>query len=71
MTDWTLVPNSSNVAATRYDPDRAELHVRFRDGSMYTYTSVPEGTERQLLESDSPGRFVRNDLALYQYKRMG
>lgn len=71
MTDWTPVPNSSNVAAVRYDPDRAELHVRFKDRSTYTYSSVPEGVERELLESDSPGRFVRNDLALYQYKRSG
>ena len=69
MSDWTPVPNSSNVRAVRYDSDRAELEVRFKDGSVYTYSSVPEGTERQLLESDSPGRFVQNDLAIYQYKR--
>lgn len=71
MSDWTPVPKSSNVAAVRYDPDRSELHVRFKDGSMYTYESVAEGVERQMLESDSPGRFVRNDLAVYQHKRRG
>lgn len=71
MSDWLPVTNSSNVAAVREDPDRAELYVRFKDGSMYTYSSVPEGIAQQLLEAPSPGRFVREDLAIYQYERRG
>ncbi len=70
MSDWLPV-KSSNVAAVRADPDRAELHVRFKDGSMYTYYSVPAGLVDDLLASDSPGRFIRESMNVYQYKRMG
>lgn len=69
MAGWMDVPNSTNVAAVSYDANKAELYVRFKDGSTYTYMSVPDGIDRQLLESDSPGKFVRNDLAVYQYRR--
>lgn len=40
MPDMTYV-DSSNIEQIGYDSDNMELHVIFKDGSLYVYTNVP------------------------------
>jgi predicted DCC family thiol-disulfide oxidoreductase YuxK len=51
---------SSVLEAVGFDPDRSELHVRFRNGGTYVYSDVPERVFRELLEAGSKGGFLAN-----------
>jgi hypothetical protein len=59
----TLTLVSSNVHQIRYErgDERANntwLDVAFKDGSVYRFDDVPFNTVMQMVDSDSPGRFV-------------
>lgn len=68
-TDWTPL-ESSNVAACRYDPEKQQLHVRFRNGATYAYHGAEQTLHDELVASSSPGSFVRGPLASYDYSRI-
>ena len=73
MAQWIETPESSHVAAIRYEPETKDLFVRFSDdGSVYRYMDVPEDEYGRLLESGSKGRFVNMVLRRrYTYERVG
>ncbi len=49
---------SSNVGSVWYNWQAARLFVKFLDGSLYCYESVPLGVAAGMIETDSPGRYV-------------
>lgn len=46
---------SSNVESVGYDPDTQELHVRYKNGSLYKYEGVPPEAHEELMAADSVG----------------
>ncbi len=61
---------SSNVKWVDYIMDLQILVVRFKDSSVYFYFDVPQAVHIQFQKSDSPGRFVNQNLRGYKYDRM-
>ena len=55
---WHII-QSSMVRAVCYDSDARELRVRFANGGIYRYYSVPPEVVEALLEppQGSPGRY--------------
>lgn len=49
---------SSNVKAIRYNKNRYELYVRFKNGSEYKYPGVDKLMARQMFDSSSKGKFI-------------
>ncbi len=63
---------STNVGAIWYAWEPRRLFVRFLDGSVYSYESVPLDVAVGMVETDSPGRYVWNVLRAnnYAYRRL-
>ena len=53
---------SSMICAVGYDTKEKQLKVHFNSGKRYIYEDVPEETYKNLLESESKGRFMRNEI---------
>ena len=49
---------SSNIEAIGYDDKQCDLFVRFHTGATYVYHGVPVDVFRQLMNSDSKGRYL-------------
>ena len=52
-------PQSSNVGSARYNPGDRQLEITFRSGGVYLYENVPREVFVELVNSDSPGKFVK------------
>ncbi len=50
--------DSSNIDQIGYDGDSMELHVVFRNGSLYVYTDVPAEVYDQLQVAPSKGSYL-------------
>lgn len=48
---------STNIAAAGFE--NGVLRVRYKDGAEYEYPNTSEQEHRSLMESDSPGRWMR------------
>lgn len=69
-TEWADL-DSSNVAAMKYDADKGELHVKFKNGGTYVYEGVPPDVAEDMYHSSSAGRFVQENLkGQYQHRRV-
>ena len=69
MVDMTYV-DSSNVEAIGYDPTGQELHVQFRSGGYYVYSSVPPEVYDGLLNSASKGSFLNRQIKnVYPFRK--
>lgn len=55
-------PDSKNVASTAYNPESQVLTVEYRSSRIYRYKKVPLSTWKQLLGTDSIGRFLNTDV---------
>jgi hypothetical protein len=54
---------SSMIEAAAYDSQSKTMYLQFvHTGYVYAYDRVPEATFRELLESGSVGRFVRDEI---------
>ena len=72
MPAWVPTPGSSNVSAVAYDPDAMLLHVRFNSGHQYTYQNVPADVHEGLLNADSVGSYLHENVKnQYDYTRTG
>lgn len=49
---------SSDVAAIRYDAERRELWVEFKDGSIYFYPQVMPSLAMEMYNCSSMGKFI-------------
>lgn len=64
---------SSNVSAYGYDPNTSTLVVRFKGGSVYSYSGVPEVVFRGLHGAESKGAFLARHVtrnAAYAFAKM-
>ena len=53
---------SSNVVSALYDPATSALEVSFNSGAVYRYANVPENLWHSLLNADSKGRFLSQQI---------
>lgn len=56
------VTGSSNIASVGYDADTQTMEVEFLKGQVYQYEDVPEQVYNDMLESSSPGSYLRNNV---------
>ena len=49
---------SSNIESIGYLADAMELHVQFKNGTLYAYLSVPQEIFDELLLASSKGTFL-------------
>jgi hypothetical protein len=61
MAEWTPV-SSSNLHSVRYDPDKAELFVQFKNGKIYRYSGVSAAEHADLMEADSAGSHFASNI---------
>ncbi len=54
--------DSSNVESVGYDRDTQELHVRFKNGSLYKYENVPPDAHEELMAADSVGKHLAENI---------
>ena len=59
--EWVTLP-SSNIASVRYHNDDSQLEVRFRNGGVYRYGSVPLSVFSTFVQSGSPGRYLARSI---------
>lgn len=50
--------DSSNLESVGYESNSKILEVRFKNGSLYRYSEVPEGVYRGLLGAGSVGGYL-------------
>jgi len=53
---------SSNIESIGYDEESKTLIVEFKSGSTYSYIGVPSIVFKKMLESDSKGKFLNNNI---------
>lgn len=58
--------DSSMIQSVAYDTSEQSLYVKFNNGRIYEYFSVPERVYIDLLNAESKGRFFRQEV-LYVY----
>lgn len=69
MPDMTYV-ESSNLEQIGYDSDKSELHVIFKDGSLYVYSDVPVQIYEALLVAPSKGSYLNREVkGVYNYDK--
>lgn len=62
---------SSTVASVGYDPTTMTLEVEFHNGSVYQYFDVPEAEYHGLINAESVGRYLHQNIkGVYRYTRM-
>lgn len=68
-----MIPlRSSLVIEAGYDGDARKLTIRLEDERrrIYMYYLVPESVFRELIESESPGRYFNREIRdVYPYRR--
>lgn len=71
MVDMVFV-QSSNIDAIGYDPDLAELHVRFKQSQdTYVYQNVPPDVHERMMLSTSKGQFLAREVKdVYSFYRL-
>jgi hypothetical protein len=53
---------SSVIRSVGYRPETAELEIEFTSGDLYRYFAVPPSVYRGLLDSESAGRFLQQNI---------
>lgn len=62
--------SSSNVESVGYDDDTQTLEVEFKNGALYQYFDVPENIYCGLLQADSVGGYLAENIkGVYRYSR--
>ena len=59
--NWTPL-SSSWLSAMRYDAETQKLSIRFKDGHVATYTSVPQTIADELEGAPSPGAYFHQNI---------
>ena len=53
---------SSSVAAVGHDPEKNELHVKFLNGDVYSYSGISSEQHHALLAAQSIGSHVHKHI---------
>lgn len=60
---------SSNISKVGYEDDN--LYVQYNSGNLYRYKKVPKNVYKDLLESDSKGRYINSSVkSKYEYEKL-
>ena len=67
-----MIPvSSSNIESIGYDESNEQVYVRFINGSLYVYTSVPIHEFESLLDAPSLGSYLhRSYKNVFPYERV-
>lgn len=57
-----LVSNSKSISAIGYDAESHALTVVYKNGQKYRYADVPTSEYGKLLQADSIGGYVRQNI---------
>lgn len=69
--NWVPIDGSSTIHSTAYSKSENKLYIRYKTGQIYSYDDVPVSVYNEMLQADSIGRFVRDNIAYeYKYKRV-
>lgn len=66
-------PESSNIAAVRYDEDTQRLEVDFKNGgATYEYYKVPKDVAEGFEKAESAGKYFHANIVKggYEYKKL-
>lgn len=72
--DWIEI-DSSNVVRVGVEegdrPGKVELYVEFKGGTQYVYHDVPEDTAQGLLDANSKGKYLNENVkSVYQFNKL-
>ena len=68
--DWQPF-ESKLLAASAYDDRKHILYLRFRSGEVYRYFEFPGQKYRELLDAESRGRYLLNNIRnRFRYERL-
>ncbi len=63
--------NSSNIASVGYDLETQTMEVEFTNGNIYQYFDVPLLIYEELINAESPGKFLNVQVkGIYRYARL-
>ncbi|WP_149088096.1 KTSC domain-containing protein [Pseudomonas prosekii] len=63
--------SSSNVESVGYDEDSETLEVEFKNGTLYQYFDVPQSAFNGLVNADSVGVYLAENIkGVYRYSRV-
>ena len=62
---------SSNIASIGFDEDTNTLEIEFRNGGVYQYFDVPFAVYDGLIEADSKGQYLAQQIkGQYRYVKV-
>ncbi len=65
-----IAVSSSNIASIGYE--NGVLYVSFNNGTLYSYSGVPEVEYRNLMSASSHGKYLAAHIkGVYPYRRIG
>ena len=60
---WTVVDNSSLIAAYKYDSEERTLDVEFKsNGAKYRYFGIPQILGESIKNQEHIGKFIKNKI---------
>lgn len=63
--------SSSNIASIGYDADSQTLEIEFLNGGVYQYFDIPQHMYRGLMQADSHGQFLAQNIkGVYRYSKV-
>ena len=57
-----ITVESTTLATLAYDAPQRQLELEFRNGAVYRYSDVPEGTYQELRLADSKGQYFNRHI---------
>ncbi len=62
---------SSNIASIGYDRENSTLEIEFLNSSVYQYFDLPEHIYQGLMQADSHGGYLAQNIkGVYRYSRV-
>jgi hypothetical protein len=62
---------SSRITNANYDPEGLELVLYYTKGGAYQYREVPPEVWEGLIEAESPGKFINNEIrGKFDYRKL-
>jgi uncharacterized protein len=62
---------SSNIASIGYDETTCTLEIEFLNNSIYQYFDIPLQIYQDLINADSHGKYLANNIkGVYRYSRV-
>jgi len=63
--------SSSNIASIGYDESTSTLEIEFLNSSIYQYFDVPQHIYQGLIQADSHGQFLAQNIkGVYRYSKV-